>query len=168
MRGRLRPATASDAAHLAALILAHRSALTLEDQGLSAEKFLESVSEAAVRAYIESERYAYTVLEAEGEILGFIALRDRTHLFHLFVAQAHQRRGIARQLWESALRCARDNPNARSFTVNSSPGAVAAYSRFGFVQAAAPVQMHGIAFVPMVLALDENAASPTGGHTIGP
>lgn len=164
----LRPGTTSDAAALAALILSHRAALTLDSEGADAEKFLGSVSEAAVRGYLASERYAYTVLEDGDRIVGFIAMRDRTHLFHLFVAHTYQRQGCARQLWACALGAALDPAYATSFTVNSSPGAVPVYRRFGFVEAAPPVQMHGIAFVPMVLAAGENEASPCGVQPGGP
>jgi GNAT superfamily N-acetyltransferase len=154
----LRPATPSDAEQLAALILSHRALLTLDPEGHGAEQFFESVSERAVRGYLESDRYSYTVLEANGEILGFVAIRDQNHLFHMFVARKHQGKGVGRQLWESALRSATDNSNLLSFTVNSSPNAVPVYRRFGFTEASARVEVHGIAFIPMVRELGQNDA----------
>jgi len=80
---------------------------------------------------------------------GFIAIRDGSHLFHLFVERAHQRQGIARILWERALRelCAPSSEEA--FTVNSSLSAVPVYQAFGFAPAGSLQSVHGISFLPM-------------------
>jgi GNAT superfamily N-acetyltransferase len=146
----LRAATPSDAEQLAALIMSHSALLTLEPAGQGAGQFFESVSELAIRSYLASDRYAYTVLEGDGKILGFIAMRDQNHLFHLFVAKAHQGKGVGRRLWENALQRARDGSNPLLFTVNSSPNAVPVYRKFGFKEVSARVQANGVAFIPMV------------------
>ena len=145
----LRPANASDAAAFAALIMSHRALLTLDPEGRGAEQFFESVSTDALRDYLESDRYTYTVAEGDGEILGFIGIRDRSHLFHLFVSSDHQGKGIGRRLWDNALRVASEQSNAVPFTVNSSLNAVPVYRRFGFVEAAPRVDKHEVAFLPM-------------------
>jgi GNAT superfamily N-acetyltransferase len=153
----IRPGTSGDARAVASLIASFQSILTLEPSGAGAEHYLASVSESAERHYLESPRYAYLVAELEGQIAGFIAMRDNKHLFHLFVAAAHQRTGIARALWEQARhRSLRAGPVAE-FTVNSSLNAVPVYRSFGFVPDSAVMQAHGIAFLPMRLRLQNDA-----------
>jgi predicted GNAT family N-acyltransferase len=94
------------------------------------------------------------VAEIESEIIGIIGIRDLSHIFLLFVEEDHQRRGIACQLLTEALRrCKSDNQKLEKITVNSSPNAVAAYKRMGFIAASKEQMKKGIRFVPMVLDL---------------
>ena len=106
---------------------------------------------------LESPRYAYLIAELEGQMVGLVAMRDQKHLFHLFVAPAHQRIGIARALWERARQLSLRAAPITEFTVNSSLNAVPVYSSFGFVPAGAVMQVHGIAFLPMRLTLQNDA-----------
>jgi GNAT superfamily N-acetyltransferase len=149
----IRPGNITDSKAIAELIESFQSSLTLDPSGAGAEHFLASVSEASERQYLESPRYRYWIAELDGELTGFIAMRDQSHLFHLFVAAEQHRKGIAATLWC----CARDQAiragGVSEFTVNSSLNAVPVYKRFGFVPAGEPVQMHGIAFLPMRLNL---------------
>jgi GNAT superfamily N-acetyltransferase len=154
---RIRPGTPSDANAVASLIASFQPILTLEPSGAGAEEYLASVSEDAEHQYLHSPRYAYLVAELEGRMAGFIAMRDRKHLFHLFVAAARQRTGIARALWEQARQLSLRAGAIAEFTVNSSLNAVPVYRSFGFVPASEVVQVHGIAFLPMHLTL-QNAA----------
>ena len=153
----IRSATPADARSLAELIASFQSTLTLEPSGVGAEQYVASVSEEAERQYLESPRYTYFVTEHEGEVLGFVAMRDRTHLFHLFVRAEYQRQGIASSLWRHAREHAVRAGEPCVFTVNSSLNAVVVYERFGFVPSGAEVQAHGIAFLPMRLALKNDA-----------
>jgi len=76
-------------------------------------------------------------------LAGFIAIRPPSHLFHLFVAQPFQRRGVARALWDHA------RGDAVAFTVNSSPYAIPAYEAMGF-RCDGPLACHnGVTFQPM-------------------
>jgi ribosomal protein S18 acetylase RimI-like enzyme len=153
----IRSATPADARPLAELIASFQPMLTLDPSGVGAEQYLASVSEEAERQYLESPRYTYFVTEQEGEVVGFIAMRDRTHLFHLFVAAEYQGQGIASSLWRQAREHAVRGGEPSVFTVNSSLNAVVVYERFGFVRSGAEVQAHGIAFLPMRLALKNDA-----------
>jgi ribosomal protein S18 acetylase RimI-like enzyme len=137
---KLRPAVTSDAPQLAALIASFQALLTVDREGRGAEQFLESVSERAIRGYIASERYRYIVADVDGSVAGFIAVRDLSHLFHLFVAQAHQGNGLGRYLWNEALRHIFEKAGPKQITVNSSPNAVAFYAHLGFTQASLYVE----------------------------
>jgi GNAT superfamily N-acetyltransferase len=152
----IRPGNPGDANAVASLMASFQPILTLEPSGAGAEQYLASVSEEAERQYLESPRYAYLVAELEGQMVGFVAMRDQTHLFHLFVAAAHQRTGIARALWEQARQISLRAGPVAEFTVNSSLNAVSVYRSFGFVPNGAIMQEHGIAFLPMRLTLQND------------
>ena len=138
-----------DAEAIAGLIASFQSELTDDPSGAGAEEYLASVSVQAEREYLASERYRYLLAYSDSHLAGFIAIRDGSHLFHLFVARSHQRQGIARCLWERALEklCAPGSDGG--FTVNSSLSAVPVYQVFGFVPAGLIQSMHGISFLPM-------------------
>jgi ribosomal protein S18 acetylase RimI-like enzyme len=144
-----RRAEPDDAERVSALIMTFQASLTIDPTGAGAEKFLASVSTEAERSYIQSDRYRFLLAENDGELAGFIAMRDRTHVFHLFVAPKYQRRGLARELWLRARAAAESDGPAEEFTVNSSIEAVPVYERFGFRTCSEPVQESGIICVPM-------------------
>jgi GNAT superfamily N-acetyltransferase len=146
-----RAAMASDAAAISELVLAFRHEYLLDPTGRGAEEFLTSVSTEAERGYIGSARYYYLLGEVEGALAGVIALREKTHIFRLFVARNFQRQGLARELWRRARQALGPVDQAMNFTVNSSPMAVQIYRRLGFEQTSLQLEMHGIAFVPMRL-----------------
>jgi GNAT superfamily N-acetyltransferase len=147
----LRPGTTNDAAAVADLIASFRHELTDHPDGAGAERFFESVSAQAERSYLESARYRYIVAERDGAMLGFITLRDVSHVFHLFVARQHHRTGVADRLWQEARAHAVESGMQGPFTVNASLRAVPVYRSFGFVEAGEVASAHGISFLPMRL-----------------
>jgi|SRR5690242_2640593 len=144
-----RPGLAADAEAIAGLIASFQSELTDDPSGAGAERYLASVSVQAEREYLTSDRYRYLVAYSESQLAGVIAIRDDSHLFHLFVERAYQRQGIARQLWERALRELRAAGAGEDITVNSSLSAVQVYQAFGFVPSGTIQRVHGISFLPM-------------------
>ena len=147
-----RPARVDDAAAISQLICRYARDFTASSDGTGAEQFLASVSEAAEAEYISNRRYHFIVACSGNRLAGFIAVRDRNHLFHLFVEPGFQRQGIATHLWREARAAA---CNAGAYTVNSSLPALPVYERFGFVPAGPEVVAHGICFLPMRLAADQ-------------
>lgn len=144
-----RKGSPTDAEAIADLIASFQSELTDDPSGAGAEEFLGSVSLLAEREYLASERYRYLLAYSDSQLTGFIAIRDGCHLFHLFVERSHQRQGVARQLWERALRELCSAGTDGSYTVNSSLSAVPVYQAFGFVPAGSIQSKHGISFLPM-------------------
>jgi GNAT superfamily N-acetyltransferase len=144
-----RAGSPTDADAIAGLIASFQNELTNDPSGAGAERYLASVSVQAERAYLSSARYRYVLAFLGSQLVGFIAIRDGSHLFHLFVERAYHHQGIARLLWERALRelCAPGGEGA--FTVNSSLSAVPVYQTFGFVRAGSLQNEHGISFLPM-------------------
>lgn len=97
--------------------------------------------------------YRYHVAEVNGLLTGVIAVRDNSHLYHLFVAEQYHRKGIAKKLWQHAMNeCLRDG-NTGEFTVNSSAYALGVYKKLGFVAQSGPREKHGVVFYPMKLTL---------------
>jgi GNAT superfamily N-acetyltransferase len=92
------------------------------------------------------------IAELGDEIVGVIGMRDWTHIFLLFVDGKHQRKGIATRLVHEALRrCEHEGHKPAKVTVNSSPNAVEAYRRMGFVQIKEEEVHQGIRTVPMIM-----------------
>src|SRR5262245_58343781 len=144
-----RAGSPADAEAIAGLIASFQSELTVDPSGAGSDEFLASVSVQAERGYLASRRYRYLLAYSDSQLAGFIAIRDGSHLFHLFVERSHQHLGIARRLWERALRESCAPASDGGFTVNSSLSAVEVYQAFGFVPAGSIQSEHGISFLPM-------------------
>jgi GNAT superfamily N-acetyltransferase len=96
----------------------------------------------------------YHVAEIDGHVVGVVGIKDNKHLYHLFVAEPFQRRGIGRELWSHAMRKCLEAGNPGEFSVNSSTYAQRAYESFGFVAQAGPLERNGIVSIPMVLVVN--------------
>ena len=145
----LRPALVSDAPVIAALITDLMPFLTLHPDGRGAEKFIENCSLAAIERYLSQPKFVYQIAYLDGELAGVVAMRDNSHLFHLFVPRALHRRGIARQLWQAASSASLARADVAAFTVNSSLRAMPFYEQLGFVATGPKVEADGIAYIPM-------------------
>jgi GNAT superfamily N-acetyltransferase len=144
-----RPATVNDSAAISSLIYTLGQSFLVNADGSGAERFWDSVSASSEASYIQSPRYQFTVAETSASLAGVIAVRDTTHLFHLFVATEHQRVGLAKKLWQQVLGTLHSNGYHGPVTVNSSLSAQPVYERFGFLPTGSVTQADGIAFIPM-------------------
>lgn len=145
----LRPALVADAPAIVALIDDLMPFLTLHPDGTGAEKFIAHCRLPAIENYLSQEKYRYQIAHLGGQLAGVVAMRDNTHLFHLFVPRALHRRGIALYLWQAARDASIARGNTTGFTVNSSVYALPFYESLGFVATAPKVEADGIAYVPM-------------------
>jgi GNAT superfamily N-acetyltransferase len=141
-------ATVEDAPAISRLISSLVRFFTLRPDGAGAEDFLKTISPDAVAGYLADPRFAYFKAMENGTLAGVVAVRDTSHIYHLFVDESFQRRGLSRQLWNHARVVVRD-ASPGYFTVNSTPYAQPVYERFGFVATGPRVETKGIAFVPM-------------------
>lgn len=115
--------------------------------------FLESVTPPAITDHINDPKFNYLVGLLGPTLVGVIAVRDITHIHHLFVAPEFHRKGLAAKLWERAKADALASGNKEGFSVRSSEFAVPIYERFGFRVIGARAEKDGIVFVPMKLEL---------------
>lgn len=145
----IRQATPDDAGPVSALIQALSGPLLASPDGHGAEPFLASISMTAIAGIIASTRFRFWVVDTGLDPVGVVALRDCNHLYHLFVAQAFQRTGLASRLWSTAHAAALQSGNPGNFTVNASVNAVPVYQHFGFLATGPELRSHGVVFVPM-------------------
>ena len=139
------PAAAALLRHSAEAFFLHESAP--ED----AADFLAQHDAAGLRRNLDAG-FVYHAAIIDGVLAGFIGVRGGTHVFHLFVDAAYQRRGIARALWDVARAAALMPGHPGFFTVNSSNFAVPFYASLGF-ERTAPMQVDKVRYNPMRLSV---------------
>ena len=74
-------------------------------------------------------------------------MKRSSHLFHLFVSEKYQGKGLARELWGFASNVCVSN----IYTLRSSLYAVPVYRKFGFIESGVAGEIDGIGFQPMEL-----------------
>ncbi|HZD42121.1 MAG TPA: GNAT family N-acetyltransferase [Terriglobales bacterium] len=149
----IRRAVPEDAEAISTLIKSVAHYFTLNPQGGGAGAFFQSIEPEAIRGYITAPSFLYYAGLLDQQLAGVVAVRNTTHLYHLFVGKPFQERGLGRQLWQHAKEAAIAAGNRAGFTVNSTPHAAHFYQRFGFQATGPRIEMHGIAFIPMKLRL---------------
>ncbi|NLS94528.1 MAG: GNAT family N-acetyltransferase [Planctomycetaceae bacterium] len=113
-----------------------------------ARTLLGSFTQVSIEGYLQAG-YRYHVAEEADRIIGVIAVRDNSHIYHLFVDESYHRQGVGRHLWKVARDESLAAGNPGRFTVNSSQFAVDFYCRLGFSQAGPPECRDGVISVPM-------------------
>jgi ribosomal protein S18 acetylase RimI-like enzyme len=121
-------------------------------------RFLAEQGEEGMRRFLASG-FVYHVAEVAGALAGFIAIRERSHVYSLYVDARFHRRGIARRLWDAARTAAIGPGHPGAFTVNASNHAVPFYAALGFVPTA-PMQVGIVRYNPMRLVLDGALVDP--------
>jgi ribosomal protein S18 acetylase RimI-like enzyme len=154
MRGlRIRTAVPEDSESISSLICVLVEKFIANEFSAQGRDFLLSTMTAnAISQKIQSV-YRYHVAEVSGMLTGVVAVRDNTHLYHLFVAERFQRVGIAKKLWQFAMKECLSKGNTGEFTVNSSAYALGVYKKLGFVAQEGPKEKNGVVFYPMKLVI---------------
>jgi len=143
----IREATIDDVAEIRQLVLS-LSHLYLEDKKTTLPSwFQQSLSLNEFKRRIASNEFKSYVYEAHKKITGYILLKDKSHIFHMFVEESSHRKGIATMLWEHA----KSQTNQAKYTVRSSSFAVPVYKRLGFKETEARMIKDGLSFQPMEL-----------------
>ncbi|MDB5953241.1 MAG: family N-acetyltransferase [Massilia sp.] len=146
---RIRPIDDADVPFVASLLkVLAREFIVHESSPEGAATFLRENDERAIRRYI-ALGHVYHVAESEDCIAGFVAVRERNHLFHMFVGVPYQRQGVGRRLWETARAHAIAAGGSGDFTVNASNFAVPVYEAMGFVRTAPMQSLKGLFYNPM-------------------
>ena len=111
------------------------------------EWFDQTLTNSAFSKRVAGTDYSNFVYEVEGEIIGYIAMKGNSHLFHLFVSEKHQGKGLSRELWAFATNVCVSNV----YTLRSSLYAIPVYRKFGFIESDVSGEKDGIGFQPMEL-----------------
>ncbi len=77
---------------------------------------------------ISSSEYKHFGYIINNKVVGYIAIRDGKHLYHLFVDEQYHKKGIAKKLWQFV----EDTLDFDTMSTNSSLYALSAYKSFGF------------------------------------
>ena len=149
-----RPARETDSPAIAALLDSLAAHILADPGAPAAAAFIASISPTAIAGYIRNPDYRYILGYIGETLVGAAAMRDNSHLYHLFVSARFQRRGIAKTLWTQLRDGAIAAGGTGAFTVNSSINAIAVYSRLGFVAAGEVQHKNGLQFQPMRLAAE--------------
>ncbi|WP_233168099.1 GNAT family N-acetyltransferase [Xylophilus sp. ASV27] len=147
----IRRAVPADAQAISALILSLAHHFLARVDGAGADAFLAALQPAGIERNLGNKELEYYVGMAAGALAGVVAVRRGTHLFHLFVDPAFQRRGVARALWTHVATAQGWRGASAAVTVNSTPFAQPFYESVGFRAAGPRVETNGIAFIPMRL-----------------
>ncbi len=164
---RIRLLSLDDVSEIAELLAQlGRKSITYEFSSSAEEKFLRSNDAASIRNFI-SNGFVYWVAEQNNSIVGFIGVRDHSHVYHLFVAEHLQRQGLGHRLWLIAKDACFAAGNPGRFTVNSSNGAVPFYKALGFRRTQPMQDSEGVLFNPMSVDVERRAcdAEPSDSST---
>lgn len=141
----IRQATPIDARPISSLVksLAH---YYLDDADNDLPEWLaNTLTEDAFLQRINSSEYNNFLCEQDGQVIGYGSMKKPNHLYHLFVAEAFQGKGISRKLWEQLIA---EESNA-TYTLRSSIFAIPVYERFGFKAVGERGTKDGVSFQPM-------------------
>lgn len=99
----------------------------------------------------------FTILAKDKlQVIGIIEIRDLSHIAMFFVRSKSQKKGIGRALLDDAIkRIPKERDEIKALTVNSSPNAVEAYKKYGFITTGDEQNINGIRFIPMRLAINQ-------------
>jgi len=113
---------------------------------------LGSMNVQSITGYIESGFNYYKAME-QGEVVAVVGVRNNAHLYHLFVKEEYQGRGLAIQLWELVKNECLSQGNSGVFTVNSAVNAAQLYRKLGFIDQSEIRERGGIKDIPMLLTI---------------
>jgi len=112
--------------------------------------FQDSFSVEEFEKRIQSQEYKHFGYMIEDQIVGFIAIKEDTHLFHLFVEEKYHQQHIGKKLWEFV----KENIEFETMSTNASLYAINVYESFGFKQERKIQTYKELEFLPMVYKKD--------------
>jgi GNAT superfamily N-acetyltransferase len=111
--------------------------------------FSDTRTDSAFLFRFQNVEFTNFVCELEGEIVGYISFKGNSHLYHLFVAETHQGKGLSKRLWAHAITyCISDR-----YSLRSSIYAIPVYQKLGFRTVGDAGEKDGIGFQSMELNL---------------
>lgn len=117
-----------------------------EQEGI--DFFLKYIEPSAMKQRIERREIEIWGSIIENTIVGVVAMRPPCAVSLLFVDTLWHRKGVARQMLEHAI--AEYRKDNQPITVHSSPYAVEAYQKMGFIKNGPKEIAFGIKYQPMI------------------
>jgi len=108
--------------------------------------FEEDISKDSFEKRLKDKNYEHYIYTIDKKIVGFIAIKEKNHLYHLFVDKNFHKRGIAKKLFE----CVKTNMNTTNMKVNASLYSIAVYKALGFKESGKQENYQGLDYQPMV------------------
>lgn len=139
----------------AALQLAWKTYLEFEapDYGPEGvERFRHDIvdNDAFRHACINGEHRLWGAFDGK-RLIGFAAMRGKSHICLFFVHKDYHRRGVATAIWRELLRdVLRADPKLNCLTLNSSPYALPFYFHLGWEATGEEKTLNGIRFTPLM------------------
>ncbi|NIM49051.1 MAG: GNAT family N-acetyltransferase [Gemmatimonadales bacterium] len=146
---RMRPGEEAAVIDLVARVFNETVAPHYSEEGVL--EFFKYAAAEPLAARSQSDHFTL-VAEQDGDLVGMIEMRRFEHVAMLFVEP--RGRGVGKALLDEALAvCRVERSDLSVMTVHSSPNAVPAYERLGFLATDSERELNGIRFVPMALEL---------------
>ncbi|MCP4261243.1 MAG: GNAT family N-acetyltransferase [Planctomycetes bacterium] len=122
---------------------------TLKEEGIKTFQAIASLASLEGRMEAENEMIVY---ESDGEVVGYIELKEGRHIAMLFVSPSFQKKGVGKSLISTIL------PYAKSdvITVSASLTSIPAYLNFGFEYAGEVSESAGLTYQPMQIKLNKS------------
>ena len=147
----LRPAVASDAGALSAVLHSLSAYYLASDDDAHAARYFAETSPARLREAIAAPDIEVFVAEVDGEFAGFVSIQGGRRVLQFFVERRFQGRRIGSALWHHAYAAIAARGPVGDITVAASVFAVPVYGRFGFEVVGERTTGNGLTWVPMVL-----------------
>ncbi len=146
----IRPATLTDAGAISQLIIPLvKEFIAHEYSRHGQQTMINSMTDTAIRHNLR-RGFEYLVAEVKEKtktkMVGVLAIKNKNHIYHLFVDRDYHKQKIAKQLWTEYL----SNNSSQSFTVNSSKYAVGFYQSIGFEPTDEIYEKEGVTCYPMI------------------
>lgn len=145
----IRVAIKSDATGISELVSSLSHFYTGKENDKLPTWFLSALEPQEFIKRIENSEYINLLYIQKNETTGYISMKRNGHLYHLFVSEKNQGKGIARKLWNEITRQCTLN----IYFVKSSLYAVPVYEAFGFTKTGQQREKEGIYFQPMELVI---------------
>jgi len=121
---------------------------TLEKEGVQTFQGIASIGGLESRMDADNEMLVY---EDNGEVIGFLELKEGRHIAMLFVSPGSQKKGVGKSLISAMLPYAKKNV----VTVNASLTSVPAYLHYGFECTGDASESAGLTYQPMKIKLNQ-------------
>jgi ribosomal protein S18 acetylase RimI-like enzyme len=147
---KIRRATIKDAQRISELAQAVATQFIVDEFSRTGRAhYLHELAPEVIAKRLADKKFRFLVAEDGEALVGVAALQGNWHLYHLFVAKADQRGGLARRLWQLLRDEVLSADPPRSFKANVPRYAIGAYTRLGFRADGAMREENGVCFQPM-------------------